>query len=55
LNEVSHTACLEEHNSLVHEFRLNPTTLGEHNISVTANVDEEYPLPCGPESILNAR
>lgn len=55
MSEVSHSACLGEHSSLVHELRLNPTALGEHNISVTADIDSEYPSVCGPESIMNAR
>ncbi|KAF4529926.1 hypothetical protein B566_EDAN016556 [Ephemera danica] len=55
LSENTFSACLGEHSSLVHEFKLEPTGLGEHNITVTANVDSNFPTMCGPELLMDAR
>lgn len=51
--EVSY--CLEARDSLVHEFPLSPRQLGEHNLTIVAELSENSLPGCGPENLLFAR
>jgi hypothetical protein len=46
---------LEGRDSLVHTFKLSVKVLGDHNISVTAGLANEYNATCGPDILVNLR
>ncbi|XP_071446763.1 murinoglobulin-1-like isoform X2 [Hetaerina americana] len=47
--------CIESKDNFVTEFPVKMTELGEVNITVSAQVDELFPEPCGPEILINRR
>ncbi|KAG8221830.1 hypothetical protein J437_LFUL003464 [Ladona fulva] len=51
----TYTYCIEDKGTVVPEFSLKMTELGEINITVSAEVDEMFPESCGPEMLLSRR
>ncbi|XP_046398811.1 alpha-2-macroglobulin-like protein 1 isoform X2 [Ischnura elegans] len=47
--------CVGSKNNFVAEFPVKMTELGEVNITVSAQVDELFPEPCGPEILFSRR
>lgn len=47
--------CAKARESVVHEYLLKPKILGEINVTVTAEIDENYGQPCGPENLVYMR
>ncbi|KAJ8881470.1 hypothetical protein PR048_017951 [Dryococelus australis] len=48
-------SCVQERTNWVHTFHVRLTWLGEVNVTVTAVVDPDYGVPCGPDPLPVAR
>lgn len=47
--------CAPKNNTKTHSFKINGTFIGVSNISVVAEIDNQYPDTCGPETVVSRR
>lgn len=52
---MSATYCLKENSTQTHSYPLVAVEIGIANITVMVENESQFPLPCGPETIVSKR
>lgn len=52
---LSTSYCLKESSTLTHNYQISGTEVGIAHVTVSVETDNQYALPCGPDTIISKR